>query len=77
MSKQQQDSISHHLETITPKKKGQKKISFHKGGEHESLGVPEGKKIPASKERAAKAGKYGKKAQQQELFRENVLKGGK
>lgn len=40
-------------------------ISFHKGGLHESLGVPQGKPIPASKLAAAKAGKYGPKAQKQ------------
>jgi hypothetical protein len=62
-------------QTIMPKKKGQKKITFQKGGEHRSLGVAAGKKIPASKARAARKGAYGSKAQKQELFRENVLKG--
>ena len=56
-------------------KSGQKPIKFKSGGEHASLGVPAGKKIPASKKAAARSGKYGKKAQKQELFRENVLKG--
>lgn len=63
--------------TIAPKTKGQKPITFNEGGEHASLGVPAGQKIPASKERAAKAGKYGPKAKAQENFRENVLKGAK
>lgn len=63
--------------TIAPKEKGQKAIKFQEGGEHKSLGVPAGQKIPASKAAAAKAGKYGPKAQKQEQFRENVLKGAK
>lgn len=40
-------------------------ITFHKGGLHESLGVPEGQPIPAGKMRDALAGKYGSKAKQQ------------
>lgn len=62
-------------ETIQPQKKGQKPITFNKGGEHRSLGVPAGKPIPAKKAAAAAAGKYGLKAQKQEQFRRNVLKG--
>ena len=50
-------------------------ITFKVGGEHASLGVPAGQKIPASKAAAARKGKYGTKAERQELFRENVLKG--
>ena len=40
-------------------------ITFKKGGLHESLGVPEGKPIPAGKMRDALAGKYGSKAKRQ------------
>lgn len=58
-------------------KGGKKPIRFKSGGEHASLGVPAGKKIPASKHAAARAGKYGPKARKQELFRENVLTGRK
>lgn len=63
--------------TIMPKKKGQKPITFKKGGLHQSTGTKPGKKIPASKHAAAKAGKLGKKAQKQEMFYENVLKKGR
>ena len=46
-------------ETIEPKKKGQKKITFKKGGLHASTGTPMGEKIPASKRAAALNGSYG------------------
>jgi len=61
--------------TIEPKEKGQKKITFREGGLHGSTGTPAGKKISARKHEEAKSGKLGKKAQKQELFYENVLKG--
>lgn len=57
--------------------KGQKAVSFQKGGLHRSVGVPEGQKIPASKMAAAKAGKYGAKAQKQADFAEGMLKAGR
>jgi hypothetical protein len=43
---------------------------MHKGGLHESLGVPMGKKIPAGKVAAAakKGGKVGKQARLAETF---------
>jgi hypothetical protein len=62
--------------TIPPQEKGQKKITFKEGGLHESLGVPQGQKIPAKKMAAAKAGKYGAKAKKQAMFAKNVLTGG-
>lgn len=62
-------------ETITPQKKGQKKITFEEGGLHRSTGTPQGEKIPESKHRAAARGDYGPKAKKQEQFRRNVLKG--
>lgn len=52
-------------QVIKPTKKGQKPLSFQKGGLHKSLNVPQDKKIPASKMVAAKAGKYGPKAKKQ------------
>jgi len=61
--------------TLRPTRKGQRKISFKEGGEHASTGTPAGQPIPASKKRAARSGKLGVKAERQELFRENVLKG--
>lgn len=63
--------------TIRPKKKGQKTIRFKAGGLHRSLKVPAGKKIPASKMAAARAGRYGPKAKKQALFARNVLTGGR
>lgn len=63
--------------TLKPKKKGQKKITFTKGGLHKSLGVPVGQKIPMAKIRAAMMGKYGQKAMRQAEFMHNVLTGRK
>lgn len=59
--------------TIKPKKPGQKKITYKKGGLHASLGVPQGKKIPASKLAAARAGKYGAKAKKEANLAKNVF----
>lgn len=64
-------------ETIAPTKKGQKKITFTKGGEHTSTGTPAGKPISAKKHAEAAAGKFGPKAKKQEQFKKNVLTGGK
>lgn len=58
-------------------KKGQKKITFDEGGLHKSLGIKQGKKIPASAMSAALAGKKGAKAKKQALFKKNVLTGKK
>lgn len=63
--------------TLKPKKKGQKPITFKAGGLHESTGTPKGEKIPTSELRKAKAGKLGKLAKKQVLFKENVLTGRK
>ena len=60
--------------TIEPKKAGQKKIKFHEGGLHSSTGTKPGEKISASKHAAARSGKLGPKAKEQEVFYENVLK---
>lgn len=62
---------------IPPQKKGQKPITFKEGGLHKSLGVPQGKKIPASKMQAALGGAYGAKAKKQAQFAKNVLTGPK
>lgn len=59
--------------TIKPQAKGQKPITFEKGGLHRSLGVPQGQKIPPAKIRAALAGKYGAKAKKQAALYRNVL----
>jgi len=59
--------------TIKPKKAGQKPITYKKGGLHASLGVPQGKKIPAGKMKAALAGKYGVKAKKEAELAKNVF----
>lgn len=64
-------------ETLKPKKKGQKKITFKKGGLHASTGTPQGKKISAKKMRSALSGKLGSKAEKQARFKKNVLTGRK
>lgn len=46
----------------------------HPGALHRQLHVPEGKKIPASKMRAAREGKYGKKAQKRANFAKTLSK---
>ena len=63
--------------TVKPTKKGQKPITFQKGGLHASTGTPAGKKIPASKRKKALAGGYGPKAKKQAQFAKNVLTGGR
>lgn len=61
-------------ETIPPKKKGQKAITFNKGGLHRSVGVPQGQKIPASKVAAAARGDYGPKAKKQAQLAKGLKK---
>lgn len=63
--------------TMKPTKKGQKSVSFEKGGLHRSTHTPEGEKIPASKMAAAKAGKYGPKAKKQASFAQGMLAKGR
>lgn len=58
-----------------PAQDGQKAISFKSGGLHQSTGTPAGQKISAAKHAAARSGKLGPKAEKQEMFYENVLKG--
>lgn len=63
--------------TLKPTKKGQKPITFSKGGLHRTTGTPMGEKIPASKIAKAKAGGYGPKGKKQAAFMSNVLTGKK
>jgi hypothetical protein len=63
--------------TLKPARKGQKPITFQKGALHQSLGVPQGQKIPAKKMNAAARGDYGPKAQSQANFAKNVLGAGR
>jgi hypothetical protein len=63
--------------TVVIKKKGKPAIGFKKGGLHSSLGIAQGEKIPASKMKAALAGKYGEKAKKQAEFAKNVLAKGR
>lgn len=58
-------------------KKGQKSITFEKGGLHKSTNTPQSEKIPASKMSAALSGSYGTKAKKQAQFAKNVLVGKK
>ncbi len=62
--------------TIAPAKKGQKAITFKQGGLHASTKTPAGRPISPAMHAAARAGRLGPKAQQQESFYENVLKRG-
>ena len=63
--------------TIQPKKKGQKANTYRRGGLHESLGLPQGTKIPDLAMQRALAGHYGPTAQKQAQFKKNVLTGKK
>ena len=56
---------------------GKKPLAFKKGGLHASTDTPAGKKIPASKMKAALGGKYGPKAKKQANFAKNVLRKGR
>ena len=56
---------------------GKKPVTFQKGGLHQSVGVPQGQKIPASKLAAAKSGSYGPKAKKQAAFAAGMLKVGR
>lgn len=53
--------------TIKSKKTGKTIVSFKKGGLHESLGVPAGKKIPAAKLAQALKSKNPKVKKQAQL----------
>jgi hypothetical protein len=66
-----------HSETRRLVKKGKPTISFHPGGLHDSLGVPMGEKIPASKMAAAMSGSKGPMAKKQAMFKKNILTGPK
>lgn len=61
------------------KQKGKKAIKFRKGALHRALGVPEDQPIPASKKRAALAGRYGPEAKRMatNAFRGILAKGRK
>lgn len=62
-------------DTVTIKgKSGKSPIKFKEGGLHQSLNVPAGEKIPASKMAAAKAGKYGALAKKQANFAGGLAK---
>jgi hypothetical protein len=56
---------------------GKKPVTFAKGGLHQSLGVPQGQKIPAAKLAAAKSGKFGPVAQKQANFAAGMLAAGR
>lgn len=58
-------------------KRGQKPVSFSKGGLHRSTNTPEGENIPASKLAAAKRGDYGAKAVKQANMASGMLRKGR
>jgi hypothetical protein len=58
-------------------KKGKAPVTFQPGGLHESLGVPQGQKIPPAKMAAAKAGKYGPTAAKQANLATEMLAAGR
>lgn len=57
--------------------KGQKPVTFNKGGLHRSTNTPMGQKVPASKIAAAKAGQYGPKAVKQANMATGMLAKGR
>ena len=57
--------------------KGQKPITFNKGGMHRTTHTPAGMPIPAKKMQAAMKGNMGPLAEKQALFKKNVLTGRK
>lgn len=63
--------------TTTIKSSGKSPVTFRKGGLHQSLGVPQGEKIPAAKMAAAASGKYGPKAKAQANLAQGMLKAGR
>lgn len=63
--------------TVMIKKKGKKPIKFKEGGLHRTTGTPAGQKIPASKMRAAKAGRYGKLGKKQANMATGLLAAGR
>jgi hypothetical protein len=56
---------------------GKPPVTFQKGGLHESVGVPQGQKIPQAKVDAAAAGKYGPKAAKQANMAKGMLAAGR
>lgn len=63
--------------TITPKRKGQKRLTFKQGALRAQLGTTKKGTIPKGKLDAAAKGRYGPKAQKRALFAKNVLKAGR
>lgn len=56
---------SHYKSKMETADLGGDKFKFKKGGFHETTGTPPGDRIPKSKWKAALAGRYGKKGEQQ------------
>lgn len=63
--------------TMKPTKKGQKPVTFERGGLHETTNTPPDERIPQSKITAALAGKYGPKGKKQAVMAEGMLKKGR
>lgn len=56
---------------------GKKPVTFEQGGLHESVGVPQGEKIPAAKVNAAARGEYGPTAKKQANMAKGMLAAGR
>ena len=66
------------LKRVTMKgKRGQKAVTFRKGGLHKTTGTPMGQKIPASKMRRALAGGYGPLGKKQANMAKGMLAKGR
>ena len=65
------------MATVTMRKRGKDPVSFKAGGLHESTHTPADEPIPASKMRAAKAGRYGEKAVKQANMASGMLAKGR
>lgn len=57
--------------------KGQKPITFNKGGMHRTTHTPAGKPISPTKMHEAMSGQMGPLAKKQAMFKKNVLTGRK
>lgn len=63
--------------TLQPRKKGQKKVTFRKGGLHKSTGTPAGQKISSADMQKALEGYYGQLAVKQANMAQGMLKKGR
>ena len=78
MASSHQKAAGRRLKLVTISgNKNQSPVTFHKGGLHQSLGVPQGQKIPPGKMQSALAGNFGPKAKKQANFAQGMLAAGR